>query len=173
MSRSQAAAGKSADRFLSVDLAANVEFLAARARAIGSSKANAALEAFGLRVRSYSVLSLACSGEQPSQRELADFLRLDPSQIVPLVDDLEKRKLVRRRADPRDRRSKIVVGTAKGDELYEAATAAVARANAASLSSLTPEEVETLRLLLWKVAFTEDQRAASTHEFSTASTLSA
>ncbi|MDQ4489791.1 MarR family winged helix-turn-helix transcriptional regulator [Sinomonas sp. ASV486] len=173
MSRPQAEPNRSANRFLSVDLAANVEFLAARARAIGSSKANTALEEFGLRVRPYSVLSLACSGEHPSQRELADFLRLDPSQIVAIVDDLEKRKLVRRRADVRDRRSKIVIATAKGEELYATATAAVARATAVSLSALTPAEVETLRLLLWKVAFTEDQRAASTHEFGTAGVLSA
>ena len=40
------------------------------------------------------MLTLANSGLEPTQRELADFLSLDPSQIVALMDELEKRGLV-------------------------------------------------------------------------------
>ena len=94
-----------ANRLLDTVLGTNIEFLMARARSIGSENANRLLSQLGLRVRSYSVLSLACSPAQPSQRELADFLSLDPSQIVALVDELEKRGLVCRSTDKRDRRS--------------------------------------------------------------------
>lgn len=153
-----APAAREATRLLNSDLAANVEFLAARARAMGSAKANAALAEFGLRVRTYSVLSLACQGLEPTQRELADFLSLDPSQIVPLIDELENQKLVRRRPDPRDRRLKVLVATAKGEKLNAAAASAVASATAEALDSLTAEESETLRSLLWKVAFTKEER---------------
>jgi DNA-binding MarR family transcriptional regulator len=160
---------RAATRLLNSDLAADIEFLAARARAIGSANANTALAGFGLRVRSYSVLSLACNGLEPTQRELADFLSLDPSQIVPLIDELEKQKLVRRRPDPRDRRSKVLVATPKGEELNAAAAAAVNNATAATLSDLTAEESETLRQLLWKVAFTNEQRAAAQEELAATS----
>ncbi|NKX52566.1 MarR family transcriptional regulator, partial [Arthrobacter deserti] len=104
-------------------------------------------------VRSYSVLSLACSGENPSQRELADFLSLDPSQIVSLVDQLEKRGAVTREADPRDRRSKVIAATAAGRRLYRAAAAVVRESEAQSLRRLNEAERDTLRSLLRRVAF--------------------
>ncbi|MDQ0755996.1 MarR family winged helix-turn-helix transcriptional regulator [Arthrobacter sp. B3I4] len=141
------------DRFLTTDLANEIEFLAARARALGSGHANALLAALDLKVRSYSVLAMACSGSEPSQRELADFLRLDPSQIVALVDALEERGLVRRVPDPRDRRSKIIRPTDAGMKLHQRAAEAVRAAEDTSLAQLDGSERNQLRVLLRKIAF--------------------
>lgn len=141
------------DRFLASDLVDEIEFLAARARALGSAHANAMLASLDLKVRSYSVLAMACSDTEPSQRELADFLRLDPSQIVSLVDALEQRGLVFRAPDPRDRRSKVIRATAAGAELHQRAAAAVRVAEDASLASLDGPERDQLRVLLRKIAF--------------------
>src|SRR3954452_14358553 len=133
---SQPTAGNGLERLYSTDLASEIEFLTARARSLGSGRANNMLAELDLKVRSYSVLSLACSGENPSQRELADFLSLDPSQIVSLVDQLEKRGAVSREADPRDRRSKVIAATAAGRRLYRAAAAIVRESEAHSLRRL-------------------------------------
>lgn len=43
---------------------------------------------------------------EPTQRELTDFLSLDPSQVVSLVDDLKRRGLVERAAGKQDRRAR-------------------------------------------------------------------
>ena len=60
-----------------------VGFLLARASGLFARAGNAALVPFGLRVRSYSVLLLACeAAEGISQRDLAGVLGLDPSQVV-------------------------------------------------------------------------------------------
>ncbi len=72
------------ERLLGSDLVDEIEFLAARARSLGSPTPTPCWPPLDLKVRSYSVLAMACSGTEPSQRELADFLRLDPSQIVSL-----------------------------------------------------------------------------------------
>lgn len=141
------------DRLLASDLVNEIEFLAARARSLGSSRANAMLASLDLKVRSYSVLAMACSGTEPSQRELADFLRLDPSQIVSLVDALEQRGLVLRAPDPRDRRSKVIRPTAAGVELHQRAAAAVRVAEDTSLAPLDGPERDQLRVLLRKIAF--------------------
>ncbi|WP_349627121.1 MarR family transcriptional regulator [Arthrobacter sp. C9C5] len=141
------------DRFLASDLVDEIEFLAARARSLGSAHANAVLAPLDLKVRSYSVLAMACSDTGPSQRELADFLRLDPSQIVSLVDALEQRGLVFRAPDPRDRRSKVIRPTAAGTELHQRAAAAVRVAEETSLASLDGPERDQLRVLLRKIAF--------------------
>lgn len=63
-----------------------------RVRAIGLSMTEAALVSF-----------LADHGSL-SQRELADRLQITPASTGAVVDGLEKRGLVERRADPRDRR---------------------------------------------------------------------
>ena len=58
----------------------DMSFLLARASALSNAAGNAALADYGLTVRSYSVLELAADGGRTSQREIAEFLRLDPSQ---------------------------------------------------------------------------------------------
>lgn len=141
------------DRLLAGELVNEIEFLAARARSLGSAHANAMLAPLDLKVRSYSVLAMACSDTAPSQRELADFLRLDPSQIVSLVDALEQRGLLFRAPDPRDRRSKVIRPTAAGVELYQRAAAAVRVAEETSLAPLDAPERDQLRVLLRKIAF--------------------
>jgi DNA-binding MarR family transcriptional regulator len=141
------------ERLMAAELADEIEFLTARARSVGSSRANLTLKELDLKVRSYSVLSLACSDLNPSQRELADFLSLDPSQIVALVDELERRGAVTREADPRDRRSKVIVATPEGRRLYKQAFDLVRTAEEHSLGELSPEERGLLRTLLRRIAF--------------------
>lgn len=136
-------------------LVSDLEFLTARARALGTRHANEKLEPLGLKVRSYAVLALACDDEQPSQRELAEFLTLDASQIVSLVDDLEQRGLVAREVDPRDRRSNVIVSTAKGRELFAKAQQATAAAQDESLRALSAPERHELKRLLTLIAFDE------------------
>lgn len=144
-----------------LDLAASplghdIEFLTARARSLGSEIANRALEPLGLRVRSYSLLACAQAEYRPTQRRLADFLRLDPSQVVALVDGLEREGLVRRESDPDDRRSKVVIATRAGEELLVAAQAAIADAQEVTLGTLTAEERDVLRGLLRRVALPQE-----------------
>ena len=140
-------------RLLGTPLVDEVEFLTARARALGSARTNARLKPLGLRVRSYAVHSMACSGVQPSQRELADFLLLDPSQIVALLDGLERQGLVERTTDPADRRSKVIVGTERGQELLAEAARAAQEAEDEALANLDIAERRHLRELLRRAAF--------------------
>ncbi|MFB0833803.1 MarR family winged helix-turn-helix transcriptional regulator [Arthrobacter halodurans] len=147
------AATPGANRLLVSDLAQDLSFLVARLRSQGSAAANTRLAPLGLKVRSYSVLSLACGDPAPTQRELAEFLWLDPSQIVALVDGLEGGGLVHRETDPSDRRSKLVVGTPRGRELCARARAAASAAEDDSLRALGAAERATLRALLARAAF--------------------
>lgn len=135
------------------DLLGDVEFLVARVRAIGSANAREALAPLGLRVRAYAVLSLACGSVSPTQRDIADFLQLDPSQVVAVIDSLEASGFVRRAQHPRDRRVNIVEATEQGLATYTQARDAVSKSRERSLSRLSPEERETLTNLLLKVAF--------------------
>jgi DNA-binding MarR family transcriptional regulator len=137
-------------------LADDVSFLLARANAIALAAGNAALAEHGLKARSFSVLVLASGDARPSQRDLAEFLRLDPSQVVSLVDDLQSRGLVERQPDPSDRRANVVVATDAGRTLAAAARDAARVAEERVHAQLSEEERELLTGLLRRLAFPDD-----------------
>jgi DNA-binding MarR family transcriptional regulator len=141
------------DRLRSSALAEDVMFLLARASAIALSAANSALAAHGLKARSYSILALAAEDALPTQRELAEFLRLDPSQVVVLVDELERRNLVRRQPDPGDRRANVVVATADGRALFAKAQKSARVAEKALKEAVPAEYHERLNDLMRRLAF--------------------
>ncbi|MGY1828502.1 MarR family winged helix-turn-helix transcriptional regulator [Blastococcus sp. SYSU DS0541] len=133
----------------------DVGFLLSRASGLFVRASNTALASYGLRVRSYSVLLLACASDDGmSQRDLAGVLGLDPSQVVLLVDELAESGLVERRPSGTDRRTKLVVGTAAGRELRAAAVVDVDAAVAVQLADLTATEQYLLRDLLGRLVRT-------------------
>ncbi|KRA25456.1 MarR family transcriptional regulator [Microbacterium sp. Root61] len=134
-------------------LADDLSFLLARANALSLAAGNAALAEHGLRARSYSVLALAAGDFRPSQRDLAEYLRLDPSQVVALVDGLQTRGLVRREPDPTDRRANVVVATDEGREIYRRASVSARDAEQRLHRGLTSEAREELGALLRALAF--------------------
>ncbi len=85
-----------------------------------------------------------------SQRELAQRLHFDASNVTDIVDRLEERGLVTRTIDPSDRRVRRLVLTPEGEairvKLFEQAIAG------APVHALTPAEQAQLRDLLGKIA---------------------
>lgn len=132
-------------------------FLLARANALALQVGNAALATHGLRVRSYSVLALAASEPPPSQRELAEHLRLDPSQVVALVDELQAKGLVDREPDLSDRRAKVVRITAAGRRVFAAAEQDVRSAQSRLHERLTVTQRGALTDILHALAFPADE----------------
>ena len=140
------------DRRVATDLRDDLSFLLARANALSVAAGNQAMAAHGLKVRSYSVLAMAVNGIHPSQREMAAFLRLDPSQVVALVDDLQSRGLVERQPDPNDRRANVVSATAAGRALFAAAEASARAAERTLHADLAEAERSQLLVLLRRLA---------------------
>ena len=140
-------------RSVSAELVDDLSFLLARANALSLAAGNAALSKHGLRVRSYSVLALAAGSARPSQRELAELLRLDPSQVVALVDELQARGLVVREPDPVDRRANVVVATDLGRSVHAEAATAARAAEAALHHDLSDADRRRLTELLKRMAF--------------------
>jgi DNA-binding MarR family transcriptional regulator len=89
--------------------------------------------------------------EPQSQRELAESLHFDASNVTDIVDRLEARGLVERTVDPSDRRVRRVVVTPAGEALRRKAFEE-AMATAPSLTTLTAAEQRTLCTLLGKIA---------------------
>jgi DNA-binding MarR family transcriptional regulator len=104
-----------------------------------------------LRKQHYGILASLADRGPATQAPLADRLGLDRSDLVSLLDDLEARKYVVRRADPGDRRRKIVEITARGGAMLKKLDQLIFAADDEMLAVLTPEERATLARLLERI----------------------
>jgi DNA-binding MarR family transcriptional regulator len=108
-----------------------------------------ALKAGGLsRAKMEALDQLVRAGEPMPLRALAEGQRCVPSNITTLVDRLESEGLVRRVADPADRRSVRAELTALGAERAAVGARAVARVQEEFSASLPPSEREALGRIL-------------------------
>lgn len=84
--------------------------------------------------------------------ELAERLRIAPRSATEVVDHLERRGLVERMPDPKDRRAVIVVATPAGKELHEEVQAARRELSDAYFAELSSDEQAELAALLGRLA---------------------
>ncbi|MFZ0745378.1 MAG: MarR family transcriptional regulator [Terracidiphilus sp.] len=87
-----------------------------------------------------------------SQQELAAKLNIHPSRMVAIVDNLEKRNLLERRANPDDRRLYSLYLTQAGGEALEKIGKVAREHQEALLSVLSIEDRDTLAILLLRIA---------------------
>ena len=113
------------------------------------------LEPLGLRPPHFGVMTLIDTAPGLTQQDLADRSLIDPSSMVAIVDELEELGLAERQAHPGDRRKHAVHLTAAGQETLKRARAAAMATAKDVLAPLNQTEVETLRLLLRKLAGVE------------------
>jgi DNA-binding MarR family transcriptional regulator len=115
-------------------------------------RSGAALAPFGIDGRELAVLARIGGRELLSQQALAGALGVDRTTMVGLVDALERKGLVARRAHPDDRRKNVVELTAAGAETLAGAGAAAAEAQRTFLAPLGVEGAErfvaALRVLM-------------------------
>jgi DNA-binding MarR family transcriptional regulator len=105
----------------------------------------------GLRLPHLAILcSLAETGPS-AQKDISARLRIDPSDLVAFLDDLEKAGLATRERDGTDRRRYLVSLTDKGRSAQRRRLAASRRMDDALLTPLTEAEREQLQALLLRV----------------------
>jgi DNA-binding MarR family transcriptional regulator len=87
-----------------------------------------------------------------SQQELAARLQIHPSRLVAILDNLEKRGFVERRANPDDRRLYSLHLTHTGGETLVKIGSVARKHQDTLLSSISWDERKTLASLLLKIA---------------------
>jgi DNA-binding MarR family transcriptional regulator len=102
----------------------------------------------GLGWADYAVLHHLDAQGPVAQRELATALRIQPSNIVALMDELQHLGLLTRAPDPTDRRRHRIELTPKGHAVLARATKAAVAAEADLLAPLTAGERRQLHSYL-------------------------
>lgn len=91
---------------------------------------------------------LSCVASTPmSQRQLAELLIVDASDMVRLLDSLEDHGWVKRDRDPNDRRRQIVTATKKGEKALGTLTNDVAEAEDRALEEASQKQLKSIKKL--------------------------
>lgn len=117
------------------------------------ARLEAALSRVGLSLAKAGVLKYLAEAREPLPlSELAKHRHCVRSNITQLVDRLEKDGLVRRRADPTDRRSVRAALTPAGERAYANAIQVLADEQRAIASALTAGDAANLKSVLQLLA---------------------
>jgi DNA-binding MarR family transcriptional regulator len=104
-----------------------------------------------LRRQHYVVLAGLAELDAPAQAELGRLLRVDGSDLVAILNDLEFAGHVSRRRDPADRRRNAVSVTRRGQLALRRMDRAVEKANDDLVACLSPIERELLVSMLTRI----------------------
>jgi DNA-binding MarR family transcriptional regulator len=118
---------------------------------VGRHVHNVVKDAFdreGLSWRSHVVLLCLNERGQLSQRELANITTVDPSDLVRLLDEMERAGHVQRRPDPRDRRRHALAITPSGAKALRRGQQTLGKATDEILAPLTDTDRKALHNLV-------------------------
>lgn len=102
------------------------------------------LAPLGLEPRQFLVLRHVARAEGSSQQALGQALSIPPSRMVSIVDALELRGLLERRANPTDRRARALHLTPEGRRMLARTFQVAVEHERAICGDLSPEEREML-----------------------------
>ncbi|MER5978525.1 MarR family transcriptional regulator [Streptomyces sp. NPDC001857] len=101
------------------------------------------LDAHGLTMWAYAVLSHLDETPLRTQAALAEAIHADKTRIIAVLDDLESRGLLTRRPDPKDRRVRLLSLTSEGRQLRDVVRAAVQDREERMLGQIPAADRET------------------------------
>ncbi len=127
---------------------AGVGFLISQLGYVISGRFRDLLAPLGLEPRQFLVLRHVAQAEGGSQQSLGQALRIPPSRMVAIVDSLEQRGLVERRANPTDRRARALHLTPEGRTMLARTLQVAVGHERAICADLSPGEREQLLGLL-------------------------
>ncbi len=79
------------------------------------------LKKLNLTYPQFGILVALSKQENISQRKLAEFFGIDTTNTMVICDSLEKKKLIQRKSNPKDRRENLIVRTERGKVLTQKA----------------------------------------------------
>jgi DNA-binding MarR family transcriptional regulator len=106
---------------------------------------------YGITPEQFTVLRRLAEQNGISQKELSIRAEKDQTNITRIVDQLEKKGLVRRETDKEDRRSFLTYITAEGKVLLEKLIPIEAGVEKEALTGLSKEDIELCRRILIQI----------------------
>lgn len=99
----------------------------------------------------FGALKALSSKDNISQKELAVILETDTTNVMVICDSLERKKLIKRTANPRDRRENLLVLTRQGKVRFKKAMEAMEAYVGKMLRKLSKNELSAVIPVLEKL----------------------
>ena len=131
-------------------------WLLGRAAARGRALVAEAVAGEDMRMWHHVVLSAVRDLAPVAQADLGRGVRLDPKDLVGVLNDLQSAGLVVREPDPKDRRKNAVSLTERGARLLKRCEKAARAANDELLAPLSAAEREQFMAMLLRISATAD-----------------
>ncbi|WJZ03699.1 MarR family winged helix-turn-helix transcriptional regulator [Corynebacterium freiburgense] len=138
------------------DLLESPSFQLERLRRRTRDRIESVLSHENISLRGYWVLTCLTSSNASSQSTLCSILTMDASDMVRLIDVLEKHGWAKRSRDPKDRRRQIVSATKKGRAAQKRLSILVSQAEDTALEESTPKQLKHLRKLAQAIFAAEE-----------------
>lgn len=116
-------------------------------------------DAFGLTPVQFAMLNALMDDPGEDQITLAGKVAFDAATSGAVIARLEAKGLLRRDADPKDKRRKLLTATQEGEQVVIAMKAAVADVQGQIMQPLSAKEAEQLTNLLGKLVAGHDEIA--------------
>jgi DNA-binding MarR family transcriptional regulator len=106
---------------------------------------------FGINIPEWRVVAWVAEAGSITQQDICDRTRMDKTSVSRAAISLTQRGLLERRANAQDRRSRLLVLTPAGEELYAAIAPKALELERKIFSSFDPEEIATFRSMLLRI----------------------
>lgn len=135
-----------------VELYECMNYLLSKAQMTVTTHFKNALAPYDITPVQCGVLNCLYKADGIGLKSLCDCLGVNASTMTGIVDRMEARGLVERRADPTDRRALAVFLTDKGKSLEAVTAEAIEESNEFALNGFTERQAEQLKSMLLDVA---------------------
>jgi len=105
-------------------------------------------EKVGVTASQWKVLAVLVNQDGLTQKEIAERLDLDGATIIPIIDKMEKDKLVVRKVDPADRRNNRIYRTEMADLQWHKMMECALNIKEISLKGIPDESVKIMKDVL-------------------------
>jgi MarR family transcriptional regulator for hemolysin len=115
---------------------------------------------YGLSGGQWKVILVLTIQNGLAQKDLAERIFVDSTTLVPIIDGMEKRGLVERKTDPKDRRNNNVFLTAKSEPFVDPIIEIVLRMRKIFFRNISEDDLEFTRNTLKKITTNADSYLA-------------
>ncbi|HEV2193726.1 MAG TPA: MarR family transcriptional regulator [Nitrosopumilaceae archaeon] len=115
---------------------------------------------YGLSGGQWKVILVLSIQNGISQKDLAERIFVDSTTLVPIIDGMEKKGLVERRIDPKDRRNNNVFLTAKSESFVDPIIEIILRMRKIFFKNISENDLEFTRNTLKKITANADSYIA-------------
>ena len=109
------------------------------------------LSTYGLSSSQWKIIAALAIHSGLNQKELADFLSLDASSLVPVIDKMEQNQFLIRKPNPKDRRHNRIFITKKSESAINSIVDAILKLRRIIYKDISEREIEIAKKVLQKL----------------------